>query len=234
MSKQATALLQYAFQYSTLLLAFLLMSNAVHADQHSVVIGTTEIPGQLTRHGQSNGEYDQLLAQLTDVTLIFAPYSRVERLFDRAEVDCLFPASTVTIPNKDELIESLPFTQSPAYLFSPYPYSDIQEFAGKTIAIRRGMSVGGIRETLPARYIDLDSEQALVQFLALRRADAFIAYLSDIETIYREAHRPLDFFAQDKPVYISHEAFVCRNSPRLMAFIVSVNEHIKRFARDND
>ena len=194
-----------------------------------IVIGSTEIPEQLTKRGESNGQYDQLLAMLTDISLVFAPYSRIEVLFEREQVDCLFPASTVTMSNKAGLIESLPFIQSPAYVFSQFPYNSINEFAGKSIAIRRGVTAGGIRDTLPAEYIDLDSEQALVQFLALRRADAFIAYLTDVEAIYRDIQRPLDFYASDKPVFISQEAFVCHNNEKNKQFIARANKRIQQF-----
>lgn len=226
------ALLQSFLPRYLVWFVFSTICTAAFANQTFVVIGTTEIPGQLTKRGDSNSEYDRLLSRLSNVRLVFAPYSRVELLFESSEVDCLFPASTATIPNKAELIESLPFIQSPAYLFSATPYKNIQEFKGKSIAIQRGLSAGGIRDSLPAEYIDLDSEEALVRFLALGRADAFIAYLSDIEAVYQEVERSIDFYAQDQPVYVSQEAFVCRNTPRLAHFIKRANEHIKRFSDD--
>ena len=53
-----------------------------------------------------------------------------------------------TIPNPDSFISSKPINITKAYIFSLTTYQSIQEFEGKRLAIRRGLSIGNIRKKI--------------------------------------------------------------------------------------
>ena len=201
--------------------------SAVATEKSSVVIGSAEITNNLTADLSSDGIYDRFLRQLEGIELVFAPYGRLTMLIDAKQIDCLFPGSTETMEPKHGLIESLPLHQEPAYLFSYQPHNSVDEFQHRRIAIRRGLTIGGIRDKLDARFIELESDQALVKFMQLGRADAVVSYLHDMQGAYQALQMDLPFYLTTSPVYTNREAFVCLNTEKNTDFVNRVNQLIK-------
>ncbi len=200
--------------------------SAVATEKSSIVIGSAEITNNLTADLSSDGIYDRFLRQLEGIELVFAPYGRLDLLMEGRQIDCLFPGSTETMGHKEELIESLPLHEEPAYLFANQKYASIDEFQYRRIAIRRGLTIGGIREKLDATFIELESDQALVKFMQLGRADAVVSYLHDMQGAYQALQMKLPFYSDKSPVYKSREAFVCLKTKKNIDFINQANQLI--------
>lgn len=218
-------------RFASCLVVLMSISVSAHAvpsaEQRKTVIGTSEITNNLTRDLSSNGVYDVFLRKLKGVELVFAPYGRLDILFDSQQIDCLFPGSTTTMGNTQPLIESQPLNQEPAYIFSVQPYNTVDDFHHRRIAIRRGMTIGGIRDKIDAEFIELESDNALVKFIELGRADAFVAYLQDVKGIYQKLQLDMPYYIPSRPLYLARESFVCHQTEGNEAFIQRINKLLK-------
>ncbi|KFZ27832.1 hypothetical protein IDAT_12580 [Pseudidiomarina atlantica] len=142
----------------------------------------------------------------------------------------MFPASTATIPNPDSFISSKPINITKAYIFSLTTYQSIQEFEGKRLAIRRGLSIGNIRKKFNAQYINIDSDTALIKFLHKNRTDGIIAYIADINSAYKALELPLDYYNQENPIHASLDAFVCHKTEINDKKMKEINKKIKELS----
>lgn len=215
-------------------LLILANSSWVAAEQ-KIVLGVSEIPFLLSRGKEKQGAYNQVLKELeqeNSLDLFFMPPARAEVLFDKKEIDCLFPASKTTIPNADQLIQSDPLTTVDAYIFSIKEYPDLAFFENKTIAIRRGFSFGNIRDKLQARYVELENEQAALAFLQRGRADAMIGYLPDVLGAQKLLDLPLDELFYHDPIYSAQEAVVCHSNSLTLSFIENANQIFSKKRQD--
>lgn len=196
-----------------------------------ISIGVSEIDFLLTKSPQTPGPYNTLLNKMKNVNLVFAPPGRAGILWDNKEVNCLFPGSSNAMPNKSNFVMSEPAFLSNAFLFSNTPYTTIDEFKFKRIAIRRGFSYGNIRDQFPATYVELETEAALVEFLLKNRVDAMIAYITDTYATFRDSNHQLPFYLQAQPVYQSVDAFLCHKNKQNIQFIKSANAVIHEWKK---
>lgn len=193
-------------------------------------IGVSEITALLATPDKPPGAYNKVLKEFSDLDLYFASPARVDLLFEKQDVDCLFPASTATIPNPDSFISSKPINITKAYIFSLTTYQSIQEFEGKRLAIRRGLSIGNIRKKFNAQYINIDSDTALIKFLHKNRTDGIIAYIADINSAYKALELPLDYYNQENPIHASLDAFVCHKTEINDKKMKEINKKIKELS----
>lgn len=206
--------------------------SAATFGQDKITLGVPEITGHLTQNFDSGGIYDKVFQGFASVDAVFAPYSRLDRLFASKQIDCLFPQSEASLALPSRLIESMPVTTVSAFAFSKLPYSRIDELKFKRIALRRGMTLGGIRQTLDATYVELDNDGALKAFLEKDRVDAFITYLPDVQSLYQSQNETLPFYHPEIPVATVDEFIVCHDTVTARAFISAANiailEHSQR------
>jgi ABC-type amino acid transport substrate-binding protein len=203
-----------------------LAANA-NAEQKSIVIGVSEIPNVLSKNKDQAGPYNKALDQMgvvnPKIELLYLPPARAQRLFDKAEISCLFPGSKTTIPDSSKLIESLPLTQVEAYIFSLTPYAEAADFSHQAIAIHRGFTYGNIRQKIPAKYVELEDEQATLLFLEKGRVAGVIGYLPDVQGALELMDLPKDRYFYGDAIYSAAEAMVCHDTPENQAFIEQVN-----------
>ena len=197
------------------------------AEQKSIVIGVSEIPNVVSSKKEQAGPYNDVLDKLKiinpDLELVYSPPARAQRLFDKDVISCLFPASKTTIPDSNTLIESMPLTHVKAYIFSLKPYKEAADFSNKIIAIHRGFTYGNIRQKIQAKYVELEDEQATLQFLNKGRVDGVIGYLPDIQGALALMNVPEERYFYGDAIYSAAEAVVCHDTPANRAFIQQVN-----------
>ena len=202
-------------------------------NQTQIVMGVSEIPYLLSMNNDKAVAYNPVLAELKTknkaLKFFFMTPARAEIMFDNRYFQCLFPASKTTIPNSERLIQSAALTSVEAYIFSKVKYADHQFFENKIIAIRRGFSYGNFRDVLQAKYIELEDDQATLQFLLKGRADALIGYLPDIIGAQKLLNIAPDTLFYHKPIYIAEEAIVCHDSATNRAFINKANVTFNRW-----
>ena len=194
-----------------------------------VSIAVSEIPYVLSTEPDKVGDYNRLLDRITDIEVFVVPPARAERLFDKGEVDCLFPASTTTMDVPFALIQSETVTEVTAYLFSLKSYQSVEEFLGRAVALRRGFSFGKIRQNYSMKFVELESETRAIQFLLRGRVEAVIGYALDVENAIKELKVQPLYFNPSLPLYTAYEAFVCRDNSRNRDFVERINPIIKAF-----
>jgi ABC-type amino acid transport substrate-binding protein len=180
----------------------------------------------MTKPNHKPGPYNKILATFNELEVVFAPPARVDYLFQKHQIDCIFPASTATMSQPENFLESLSVNQNRAFLFTKKRYVSIEQFAGKNIAIRRGFSIGNIRKKLTANFIELNTDEALIEFLNKNRVDGIIAYFADIKSAYIAKHQPLDFYLADSPIYEVEERFVCHKSTKTKSVLKRIDKTI--------
>jgi len=203
------------------------------ADKHnaaSIKLGTTLIQGALVGPEKLQGDYDNFLNQLSGVDIYYYPPGRAFKLLKNHNVDCIFPASTAMFPTSKGYIQSHSVNEVHAYIFTRFPYKSIDEIVGKTIAISRGFSYGGVRERLKANYIELGSELAKTEFFRKGRVDGFVSYKEDVEPLYSAEQLDFPFHIPSRPYYTAKEAFVCVDKPNLVNFVNKINKFIAKHA----
>ena len=208
-----------------LFIAAILFSLKGKADTR-ITVGVTELPNLLSSNPRLAGPYNELLANFNELELLYAPPGRIGLLWDQKKLDCLFPGSYKSMPNKQHFIVSDSANKVEAYLFTLAPYDSIKQLEDKTIAIRRGFSYGKIRERFSAEFVELESELALVEFLKLKRVDAIIAYHADIAASIKITSEKMPFYLATSPIYEVDDAFLCHKNSKNQLFIESANNVI--------
>ncbi|MDM7859018.1 hypothetical protein QTP81_00185 [Alteromonas sp. ASW11-36] len=214
-------------------LIYLGLGSFVYASER-YTIAVSEIANTLTKPPAPPGRYNRFLATLDNIDLVFMPPGRVEVEFTKDYLNCIFPASTETMSNRHQLLESYPLEVTYAYIFTRDEQTFAALNAGSNIAIRRGFTYGGVRQTLPARYVELDDDETVLQFLHLGRVDAIISYLVDTQGAAESLQLPVPHFQQDTPIHTARETFVCQKSTQNQAFIRQVNDSIKQWLKSTD
>lgn len=191
-------------------------------------VGIFEISTLLNENENTPGPYNIILQEFSYLETYFASPARVDLLFAQKKIDCLFPASTATMPSPQNYISSKPVNTTSAYIFATKPYESLDQFKGKILAIRRGLSVGNIRTNFDADFANITSDTAMIQFLHKQRADGIVAYLTDIKAAYESLALPMDYYRIDAPVHTSEDAFVCHKNAFTQAKIASFNRTIDK------
>lgn len=216
--------------FTVFLLLFTCVACDVFADEKSrnLTVGVFEISSLLNKSESDPGPYNKILNEFSTLETFLASPARVDLLFAQKKIDCLFPASTVTMPSPQNYISSKPVNTTKAYIFSIEPYSSLNEFKGKILAIRRGLSIGNIRINFNADYANITSDTAMIRFLHKERADGMVAYLADAKAAYKSLDLPMDFYQESTPVHTSEDAIVCHKNAFTQAKIASFNRTIDR------
>jgi len=211
------------------ILLFALTTTSAAKSDERYTIAVSEIANTLTQPPAPEGLYNRFLSTLDNIDVVFMPPSRVEVEFYKDYLNCIFPASTETILEKDTLLESHPLAVTNAYIFTveEQPLAELNE--ASRIGIRRGFSYGGIRQSFPANYIELDDDATVLQFLTLGRVDAVISYLVDIHGAAQSLRLPIPQFRKDRPIHTSREAFVCHDNSTNRLFIEQLNNAIHQW-----
>ena len=189
-------------------------------------VGLFEISSLLSENENTPGPYNIILQQFSGIESYYASPARVDLLFAQKKIDCLFPASTSTMPSPQNYVVSKPVNSTFAFVFSIEPYQSLQQFEGKVLAIRRGLSVGNIRTNFDADFANIASDTAMINFLHKHRADGLIGYLEDMQAAYKSMGLPMDFYNKAHPVHVSEDAFVCHKNAFTQAKITSFNRTI--------
>ncbi|BDX06174.1 hypothetical protein [Planctobacterium marinum] len=213
--------------FGIVLFAFTSAPLAQTNERYTVVV--SEIANMLTQPPAPEGTYNRFLSTLDNIEVVFMPPARVAIEFPKNYLNCIFPASTETMPNKQLLLESSPLEVAYAYLFTLEEQRRDELNANSKIAIRRGFTYGGIRRSLSANYIELDDDATVLQFLNLKRVDAVISYLADIQGAAENLKFPMPHFQKYTPIYAAREAFVCHDNSRNKIFIEQVNDAIQKW-----
>lgn len=89
------------------ILALITSSETINAknDSEPLRIGVSEITALLTTLNKPPGAYNKVLKEFSGLKLYFASPARVDALFSKQNVDCLFPASTAAMENPDLFIQ---------------------------------------------------------------------------------------------------------------------------------
>lgn len=190
----------------------------------TITIATSETPNLISQHPELSGPYNRFTAQLPGIKLIFIPPSRLELEFEKKYIDCLFPASTVGMPNRTELLESIPLQEIGAFVFSFNDNWKSQE--QPVFAIRRGYDYGNVRGTIPARFVELSSDLETAKMLLSGRVEALIGYLPDVMSAFAHIGNKRPNYEQANPLYIQKDAVVCHKSGANAQFIETVNKQV--------
>ena len=212
---------------------FLVPSLALAKSSSSLTLGVSPIPQLIGEEPSEYGPYNRVLAEFTDAKfeLIFSPPARAERLFGKKQLDCLFPASVATMPDKSQLLQSEAIDKVKAYLFTREPYRQFRELHRISIALRRGFTYGNVKRWFPAYYVELGSDVLTLQFLHLKRVDAVVGYLPDIRSASLILAKPMPFFDVEQPVYAAADAIVCHQTPEARELIQSIDKKIVEMRR---
>lgn len=172
----------------------------------------------------SPAPYNNLLSQISNAEVLFAPPGRVEVLFADKQVDCLFPGSTEHMEGKDNFIQSAAVQELRAYIFSRKKYHNLKDFNGKNIGIQRGFSYGKIRERFEANFVELTSNENAFNMLNKQRLDAVVAYLPDALAVQDKMQLPSAYYAPDSAIHAAVDAFVCHKEAE--PFIMEMNSRL--------
>ena len=218
---------------SVILICFALTKEALANDSSELTIAVSDIPNLISEDSNDYGPYNHILGEMSDLKfdLLYTPPARAELLFEKKQVDCLFPASVATMSGKNKLIQSAAFDRVQAYLFTSKPYVDISEYKRKAIAIRRGFAYGNIRQKFPAYYVELGSDVLTLEFLKLDRVEGVIGYLSDVRSASKLVATSLPYFNVKSPAYTAEDAIVCRESKDSLDLVGGVNSRLKEMKR---
>ena len=195
-------------------------------DKSSIKVAVAPIKYLLNTPEKAPGPYNVILSTISQLDIYFMPPARVDRSFYDFTVDCMFPASTQNMSNLNKYIESRPVNTTQAFLFSPKIYHDTNSFIGKNIGIKRGLSMGDFKDKFSAQFVELKTNEALIDLLASGRIDAFLAYEVDAIASYKAIDREPDFYLSTTAVYCVTENFVCHNTPKNNTFIEQANAQI--------
>lgn len=190
-------------------------------------VGLFEISSLLSENEDTLGPYNNVLKEFDGLETYFTNPARADVLFSQHKIDCLFPASTAAMGQANNYISSTPINRTHAYIFATEPYDSIEKFKGKTLAIRRGLSIGRIRSRLEANYADIASDTAMISFLHKKRADGMLAYLADSVAAYESLGLPLDYYNENLPIHTSEDAFVCHKNAFTQSKINAFNRVIE-------
>ncbi|WP_334313413.1 hypothetical protein [Psychrosphaera algicola] len=138
------------------------------------------IPGAIDVNSKLSNDYMNFIRQLEDSTLDFVPMARADQMFERKLVNCIFPASTAQMPNKERFIQSKPLKTIYAYILVKNKALLNQSLADKNIALKRGLGFGNIRNRIFANYVELNTDELVLKMLKRERVDAIVAYLPDL------------------------------------------------------
>lgn len=197
--------------------------------QQPVVVAVSEIPNLLSKDPEKQGLYNRFIESIPDISLLYIAPARVEVEFNKGYINCLFPASKVTMENRSNLVESNPIQHVSAYLFAETPLNAEQLVKSSRVGIRRGFVFGRIRSKLNVDFVELQSDLETATFLELKRIDAFIAYLPDAKAAYQSLNKPLPIYDVNRPLYTANEAFVCHKTEQNIGFINKVNPLIRHW-----
>ena len=205
----------------------------VGAEKNNVVnIAVSEIPNLLSQSPKLAGSYNSLIDNLDGVNIMYMPPARAGLEFDNRDfIECLFPGSKTNLTNADEILQSEPISEVNAYLFY-YPNQLTKpkiDDPNIHIAIRRGFSYGKIRLDIKASYTELNTDRETLQFLRSGRADAVIAYLSDMTGAAKTTSSPMPFYDSNAVLYSAPDAFICKSNYKTKQFIKRVNKQIIKF-----
>lgn len=215
--------------FTLLLVLLTTLSCGVNAEEkvRKLKVGLFEISTLLSANENALGPYNTILKEFDGLETYFANPARVDLLFAQKKIDCLFPASTVGMGKEQDYISSNTINRTHAYIFAMKPYSSLDEFKGKVLAIRRGLSIGRIRGRFEASYANIASDTAMIRFLHKSRADGMIAYLVDSVAAYKSLGLSLDYYNESLPIHTSEDAFVCHKSAFTQTKINGFNQTIE-------
>ncbi|GEA09752.1 hypothetical protein [Alteromonas sp. KUL49] len=213
--------------FGVLLFALTTISVAQTSDRYAIAV--SEIGNALTQPPAPEGQYNRFLSTLDNIDVVFMPPTRVEVEFPKGYLNCIFPASRETMQEKHTLLESHPLEVTSAYVFTIGEQPQAGLNTESRIAIRRGFTFGGIRQSLPAEYIELDDDVTILQFLTLGRVDAVISYLIDIQGAAERLQIAVPQFQKDRPIHTSREAFVCHDNEVNRSFVEQINQAIREW-----
>lgn len=210
------------------ILIIVLWHTETHSEtQANISVGVTEIPFLLGRTPAQRGPYndaiDEIRASGHKVDIVYLPPARAEILYAQKDISCLFPGSLESVDGKEQMIESNPLAIVHAYIFSLNKPKTKLTVKDQLVAIRRGFTFGGIRKNLNAKFVEVDSEKAALQFLLRRRVDAIIGYLPDLVGAQKALNLGSIVLHKSEPVYSANEAFICHKTIQNSAFVEDVN-----------
>lgn len=203
-----------------------LLFCAVFSTQAKTTIAVSEIPALLNK-GIEKGPYNHLLDAIEDIEVVFAPPARVEILFDQKQVDCLFPASTKTMPSGENLLQSTAVQMVSAFIFTLRPYRTLSELNQTTIGLRRGFTFGRFRQEFDAEFIDLHTDLNAFEMLKKGRVRGVVAYLPDAKAALGHLKMKNVFYDKSQPIYQAPDAFVCH--PVHARFVERLNAKIEKW-----
>lgn len=211
----------------TLFVISLLFLSSVRGAE--VNLGAVGIPGLLTQ--DKSGTYDKILARVGVVRgkpinyIVLSP-ARAESGLRSGALDCIIPFDHRFFTSAETLLNSAALNTAKIYLFSrpgEGPYNNLEQLSGKIVGIRRGMPYGPkLDEKVKTEAVNNDDQN--VAKLALRRIDAFLAYVPDMWLWAKKNNTALPNYSVDKPIDIHQDAFLCRDSVETRKFLQSFNK----------
>jgi len=205
------------------------LSQCIRAEhEEALLLAVSDIPNLLSESELEQGPYNRVLDRVlpANVQVLYMPPGRAGRLFDKEKIHCLFPASLATIPNKDELVQSVSVNVTHAFLFSSLQNIEDNSWQPKLVAIRRGFLFGNVRQKLLAEFIELESDVLTLEFYRKKRVDAVVAYLSDMHSASLTLNMQVPAYNAKSPIHSVDEAFVCNQGRTASIFIKSLNERL--------
>lgn len=217
----------------------LLCSAASSAGQLSIAANI--MPPLLQADEDTPTYYAEILDLLVQdlpfgVDVGYFPPARAGVLFDDGKYDCIFPASTQTMPQKDKLIESLPINFAKAHFFTlePVAVNQIFDDVDLQLGVRRGFSYGEVvRKFQPQQVVEVNTELQNLGMLRKQRVDAFIAYIPDILFHLSKEDISDIYYDADTPLHVHSENIVCHATEQSTALIEQINVRIQAL-RKND
>ncbi|MCU7555329.1 hypothetical protein OCL06_12100 [Alteromonas sp. ASW11-19] len=195
--------------------------------QQQVVIGLTEIPNLLGRSETAMGEYNLFLEQIpAELELLFLPPARADREFEKAYVDCLFPASTAAMEVTHPVLQSEAVSVVSAYLFRKSPNGGVASNGLPVIAVRHGLSFGEARKRLNANFVETSGPLQSLNLLMKGRVTHALSYLPDMTGAARRLNVPVPYYDSQGAVYSAEDAFVCKDTEQNRVFLTEVNAFI--------
>jgi len=200
-------------------------STFVISAEHKLAIGVT--PGLIEKSEHINNIYTEFLDKIDDNEKLFMPHARADMSFQKGQVDCIFPASLTTMPNKQQLVQSQPLNIVSAFVFTRHAPMSLSQLKGKNVALRRGLTYGNVRDKVEANFVDLNNVESGLLLLQKERVDAVIEYMQDLKAARNQLQlRKLPSYLEDQPVYEAQDAVVCYNRPENLNFMNELNQII--------
>jgi hypothetical protein len=164
----------------------------------------------------------------------YYPAARGYFLFEKQQVDCVFPGDPSNIASSFNTVVSETFNKVNAYLFSfaDTTFND-KNIEGKRLALIRGYVYGNNQKILThPNLTTVQNSTHAIGMLKLGRVDAFADYYLDLSLNLPAEEMAALSYDQENPIASVKDQILCHSTPQNIRFINKVNKVIREMKQD--